>query len=73
MNVSGVQLAMLAWDLNSAMDREVYATGMRVTVKKTGINVFLREVMQEKILINLGMSTSIKGKEVEDQGRRQRK
>lgn len=46
-NASGVQLVILAWDLNSAMDREIYATGMQVTDKKTGINVFLGELCRK--------------------------
>lgn len=48
MNASGVHLAMLAWNLNGAMDREVCATGIQVKVGNTGINVVLGEVMQEK-------------------------
>lgn len=54
MNASGVQLAMLAWDLNCVMDTEVYATDIQVIVENTGINVALGEVMQEKIITNSG-------------------
>lgn len=38
---------MLAWNLNGAMDREVCATRIEVTVENTGINVVLGEVMQK--------------------------
>ena len=54
MTTSGVQLAVLPWDLNGAMDREVCATGIHVTVENTGINVVLEEVMHKKIITNSG-------------------
>lgn len=48
MNASKVQLVKLVRDLKSAMDRELGASGIELTVENTGINVILVGILQEE-------------------------
>ena len=50
MNASKVQLVMSVGDPKSAMDREVCAPGIQLTVENTGINVILVQIIQEEII-----------------------
>lgn len=68
-----MQLAVLHWDLNGAMDREVCATEIHVAVENTGKNVVLEEVMHKEIITNSGnvyIYGGGGGEETEDQGKR---